>query len=174
MGIAEMGFYFLLEIQAPFFQAYRFLKIFFLIQILGIIEKCIGQVLVYPFLGVFFFIKSAKRMCICEYVIFGIDPYKKCVFRFEKGYKQIIALGSYKTIASLWSDLTTLDECQVCEIQNGSKCFFLIVLYCSPSQSIEQFFLFRQRSDETIININDCSPTIAIYSGAFNARNSEW
>ena len=126
------------------------------------------------FRGFFFFIKIAKRMCICEYVIFGIDPYKKCVFRFEKGYKQIIALGSYKTIASLWSDLTTLDECQVCEIQNGSKCFFVIVLYRSPSQSIEQFFLFRQRSDETIININDCSPTIAIHIGAFNARNSEW
>ena len=71
-------------------------------------------------------------------------------------------------------DLTTLDECLVCEIQNVSKRFFLTVLYRSPSQSIEQFSLFRQRWEETIININDCSPTITIFIGDFNARNSEW
>ena len=34
--------------------------------------------------------------------------------------------------------------------------------------------MFRQRWEETIININGCSPTIAIYIGDFNARNSEW
>ena len=75
---------------------------------------------------------------------------------------------------ALRPNLTTLDECLVCEIQNGSKRFFLTVLYRSPSQSNEQFSLFRQRWEETIININDCSPTIAIYIGDFNARNSEW
>ena len=51
---------------------------------------------------------------------------------------------------------------------------FLTVLHCSPSQSIEQFSLFKQRWEETIININDFSPTIAMYIGDFNARNSEW
>ena len=75
---------------------------------------------------------------------------------------------------ALRPNLTTLDECLVCEIQNGSKRFFLTVLYRSPSQSNEQFSLFRQRWEETIINTNDCSPTIAIYIGDFNARNSEW
>ena len=73
---------------------------------------------------------------------------------------------------ALRSDLTTLDECLVCEIQNGSKRFFLTFLHRSPSHSIEQFFLFRQRWEETIININDCSPAIA--TGDFNARNSGW
>ena len=75
---------------------------------------------------------------------------------------------------ALRPDLTTLDEYLVCEVQNGSKRFFLTVLYRSPSQSNEQFSLFRQRWEETIININDCSPTIAIYIRDFNARNSEW
>ena len=75
---------------------------------------------------------------------------------------------------ALKPDLTTLDEHLACEIQNGSKRFFLTVLYRSPSQSIEQFSLFRQRWEETIININDCSPTIAMNIGHFNARNSEW
>ena len=63
---------------------------------MGVIEKCIGWVLVYPFLGGFF-IKSARRTCICDYVISGIGTYKKCVFRFKKGYKQIITPGSPKT-----------------------------------------------------------------------------
>ena len=71
-------------------------------------------------------------------------------------------------------NLTTLDECLVCEMQSGSKHFFITVLYRFPSQSIEQFSLFKQRWEETIININDCSPTIAMYIGDFNARNSEW
>ena len=71
-------------------------------------------------------------------------------------------------------NLTTLDECLVCEIQNGSKCFFITVMHRSPSQSLEQFSFFKQRWEETIININDCSPTIAMYIGDFNARNSEW
>ena len=60
-------------------------------------EKCIGWFLVYPFLGGFF-IKSAKRMCICDYVENRIGTCKKYVFRFEKGYKRIIALGSPKSI----------------------------------------------------------------------------
>ena len=75
---------------------------------------------------------------------------------------------------ALRPDLTTLDECLVCEIQIGFKRFILIVLYPSPSQSNEQFSLFTQRWEETIININECFPTIVIYIGDFNAENSEW
>ena len=71
-------------------------------------------------------------------------------------------------------NLNTLDECLFCGIQNGSKRFFITVLYHSPSQSIKQFSLFKQRWEETIININDCSPIIAMYTGDFNVRNSEW
>ena len=69
-------------------------------------------------------------------------------------------------------NLTTLDKCLVCEIENGPKSFFITVLYCYPSQSIEQFSLFKQRWEETIININGCSPTM--YIGGINTRNSEW
>ena len=71
-------------------------------------------------------------------------------------------------------NLTALDEFLVCEIQNGSKPFFITVLYRFPSQSIEQFSLFKQRWEETIININGCCPTIAMYIGNFNARISGW
>ena len=52
--------------------------------------------------------------------------------------------------------------------------FFITFLYGSPSQSIEQFSLFEQRWEEAIINSNDCFPTIVMYFGNFNPRNSEW
>ena len=71
-------------------------------------------------------------------------------------------------------NLTALDGCLVCEIQNGSKRLFITILYRSPSQSIEQFSLFKQRWEETIIYINDYSPPITMYIKDFNARNAEW
>ena len=56
MGIMEMGFYFLIEIQASFFLGIQifekildFQKIFKKLRFWGIIEKCIGWFLVYRF-----------------------------------------------------------------------------------------------------------------------------
>ena len=113
MGITEIGFYFLLEIQVPFFRHTDFLgfkilkKIFFKIQILGVIEKCIGQFLVYPFLGVFL-IKSAKSMCICNYVKNRIGTFQNLCFDLKKGYMQIIVLDSCKTNSYTLSNATLL------------------------------------------------------------------
>ena len=76
-------------------------------------------------------------------------------------------------LLAIGPDLTSLDKSLVHEIENGSKRFFITVLHRSASQSIEQFFLFKQRWEETIININDCSSAIAMHIGDFNARNSE-
>ena len=56
---------------------------------MGVIEKCIGWILVYPFLGGFF-IKNAKRMCICEYVIFGIDAFYNLCFDVKKGISKLL------------------------------------------------------------------------------------
>ena len=53
----------------------------------------------------FFFIKSAKRMCICDYVKSRIGTCKKCVFWFKKGYKRIIALGNPKTYSYFGKEL---------------------------------------------------------------------
>ena len=49
-----------------------------------------------PILGSYF-IKNAKRMCVCDYVKNQIRTCKNVFFRFEKGYKQIIVLDSSKT-----------------------------------------------------------------------------
>ena len=51
------------------------------------------------FFRVFFLITSAKRMCICDYVKNRIGTCKKCVFRFEKGYKRISVLDNPKNTA---------------------------------------------------------------------------
>ena len=52
-----------------------------------------------PIFRVVFLIKSAKRMCICDYVKNRIGTCKKCVFRFEKGYKRISVLDNPKNTA---------------------------------------------------------------------------
>ena len=86
MGIAEMGFYFLIEIQVSFFVGIRIFedlrfrkKFFFLIQILGIIEKCMGWVVVYPFLGVFL-----------------LKVQKECVYMVMSDYLYVyIVMGGY-------------------------------------------------------------------------------
>ena len=54
----------------------------------------------FPCIPIFrgFFIKSAKRMCICDYVKNRIGTCEKCVFRFEKGYKRMNVQDSPKTL----------------------------------------------------------------------------
>ena len=42
-----------------------------------------------PILRGFFFMKNAKKMCMCEYVIFGVDTFGNLCFDLKKGYKQI-------------------------------------------------------------------------------------
>ena len=53
-----------------------------------------------PIFRWFFFIKSAKKICICDYFKNCINICKKCAFPFEKGYERIIALGNSKTFCS--------------------------------------------------------------------------
>ena len=86
----------------PIFQDLRFPKSFFKkIQILGIIEKCMGCFLVYLFLEVFL-LKSAKKMRIYDCVKNRFGTFKNPFFDVKKGYKQVIAPGSCKTYCFLF------------------------------------------------------------------------
>ena len=71
-------------------------------------------------------------------------------------------------------ELSSLDECLVCEVRSGSKKLLLCLLYRTPSQDAEEFSAFKQKWEETIKNIYDASPTLSIFIGDFNARNSVW
>ena len=70
--------------------------------------------------------------------------------------------------------LTTLDECLVCEVISGSKKLILCLLYRSPSQNSDEFEVFKDKLEETFNNVNNESPTISIFIGDFNVRNSDW
>ena len=70
--------------------------------------------------------------------------------------------------------LTSLDECLVVEMKASGNRFFLCVCYRSPSQDSNEFDTFSQKWEETVININNCSPTAAIFIGDFNVKNSAW
>ena len=72
------------------------------------------------------------------------------------------------------SGMSTLKECLVCELKIGKKRFFIVALYRSPSQSIEEFSNFKIKLEQTIININNNNPYISIFIGDFNARNANW
>ena len=60
-------------------------------------EKCVGCFLVYQFLGVFFWLKGAKKMCICVGVKNHIVTCEKFIFCCEQGCEWIWVLGSPKT-----------------------------------------------------------------------------
>ena len=71
-------------------------------------------------------------------------------------------------------ELTTLNECLVTEIKTSSGRFFLCVCYRSPSQTSAEFDDFTSKWEETIVNVNNCSPISAIFLGDFNVKNSDW
>ena len=104
MGIAEIGFYFLLEFWASFylgipnFEMLKFRKSFLLkIQILRCHGKMCRLFLCIPIFRGFFYIKKCKKMCMCVDVKNRIVTCEQFMFWCEKGYKLILALGSPKT-----------------------------------------------------------------------------
>ena len=52
-------------------------------------------------------------------------------------------------------NLTSLDECLVCELKISNKKYFITALYRSPSQSLEEFKRFKNGCVNTILNINN-------------------
>ena len=98
------GLFFCLRFRRRFFRRADFLgfkisKNFFLkFQILGIIEKCIGWFLVYPFLGCFL-LKVQKR---CVYVIMlflVLILVKNVLFGLKKGISKLLHQAAPKHTA---------------------------------------------------------------------------
>ena len=67
-------------------------------------------------------------------------------------------------------DICTLHNCLVTEIRSqGEKCF-LSCIYCSPSQSDDEFDDFCTKLDLLLSNINHEFPLCSIFLGNFNSR----
>ena len=97
----EWGFILCLRFRIHFFRLTKFLRFKILKKILIWILRFHRKMCrLFPCITIFkwfFFIKSAKRMCICDYVKNHIGTCEKCIFWCEKGYKWISVLGSPKT-----------------------------------------------------------------------------
>ena len=50
----------------------------------------------------------------------------------------------------------------------------LTALYRSPSQTKDQFSSFMDKFEDTIVNIDNRSPSHTLFFGDFNAKNSDW
>ena len=68
-------------------------------------------------------------------------------------------------------ELTSLEECLTCELKSGTNSFIFCLLYRSPSQEQDQFELFKNKLEETIEIVLDCSLKISVFLGDFNVRN---
>ena len=98
-----MGFYFCLRFRRHFFRHTDFIDFkifeffFFKIQILRFHRKMCGLFPCIPILRWFFLRKSAKQICMCDWVTNHIATCEKYFFRFKWGYKRISGPGSPKT-----------------------------------------------------------------------------
>ena len=72
------------------------------------------------------------------------------------------------------SDLETLPECIVCEIQIKRKKYFFTVLYRSPSQSQAEYEEFTKNFDIMLSKMAAENPYCVIITGDFNARSPQW
>ena len=48
------------------------------------------------------------------------------------------------------------------------------VIYCSPSQSINEFDSFLSNLEKLVSDINNRKPALSIITGGFNARSQSW
>ena len=71
-------------------------------------------------------------------------------------------------------DICTLDNCLVTEIRSQGEKYFLTCIYCSPSQSRDEFDDFCSKFDLLLSNINQQFPSCSVVTGDFNACCSRW
>ena len=71
------------------------------------------------------------------------------------------------------SDLVTLPECILYEIQCNKKKYFLVVIYRSPNQSPEEFDNFKTNFELMLSKIHAENPFCVIVTGDFNCRSTQ-
>ena len=67
-------------------------------------------------------------------------------------------------------DICTLSECIICEVKVNNKKCFLTCLYRSPSQTSDEFVIFKHNLEDTISNIELENPFMSLLTGDFNGR----
>ena len=72
------------------------------------------------------------------------------------------------------SDLVTLPECIVYEIQLNRKKYFFVVVYRSPSQNQTEFDNFTINFELMLSKMHAENPFCVIVTGDFNCRSTQW
>ena len=71
------------------------------------------------------------------------------------------------------SDLATLPECAVCEIQLNRKKYFFVVIYRSPSQDQSDFDNFSINFELLLSKMQAENPFCIVIAGDFNCRSTQ-
>ena len=72
------------------------------------------------------------------------------------------------------SDLVTLPECVVCEIQLNRKKYFFVVIYRSPSHDQSEFDDFTINFELLLSKLHAENPFCVVITGDFNCRSTQW
>ena len=72
------------------------------------------------------------------------------------------------------SDLATLPECAVCEIQLNRKKYFFVVIYRSPSQDQSDFDNFSINFELLLSKMQAENHFCVVITGDFNCRSTQW
>ena len=66
------------------------------------------------------------------------------------------------------------DQCLLCEVTCQNQKAYIAVIYCSPSQSCNEFEDFLFNLEKLINQIKQLKPSFTTILGDFNARSSDW
>ena len=72
------------------------------------------------------------------------------------------------------SKFSNLNECSNFEVSIAKKIFRFIHLYRSPSQTQDEFQIFRSNLVLNLDSLSSCNPFLTIMIGDFNARSKQW
>ena len=71
-------------------------------------------------------------------------------------------------------NISNLNGCINFEVRITNKICHFIHLYRSPSQTQEQFQIFRSNPKLNCDSLSSCNPFLTIMIGDFNAKSKQW
>ena len=71
-------------------------------------------------------------------------------------------------------DIPNLTESILCQITINNKTGYVLVVYCSSSQSSDDFETFLSSFDQVITDMSLSNPAFRLILGNFNCRSNSW
>ena len=65
-------------------------------------------------------------------------------------------------------------ECLLFEVSINNKRGYVVSMYCSPSQTSNDFNSFTTNLEKLVVNISSTNPHFILMIGDFNAKSSNW